>query len=87
MQSSRKFSLITSHVASATANEQVQQFCKHTGHRVLVHHSKDGRVMLRVGSERWSSPAFGSASELIGYVAAINVGFTAQELTPKAGVQ
>ena len=80
MQPSHKFNLITQHVSNATASEHVQQFCKLTGHRVLVHHSKDGRIMLRVGSERWSSPCFGSASELIGYVAAINVGFTALEL-------
>jgi hypothetical protein len=80
MQASKKFNLITAHVSTATANEHIQQFCKLTGHRVLVHHSKDGRILLRVGSDRWSSPSFGSASELIGFCAAINVGFTALEL-------
>lgn len=80
MRSSQKYNLVTTHVSAATSNEHVQELCKLTGHRVLVHHSKDGRIMLRVGSERWSSPLFGSASELIGYCCAMLVGFTAREL-------
>jgi hypothetical protein len=80
VQATAKFNRVTAHVSTATANEHVQDFCKMTGHRVLVHHNKDGRITLRVGSDRWSSPCFGSASELIGYVVAMLSGFTAREL-------
>jgi hypothetical protein len=87
MEATRNFSRITTHISTATASEHVQSFCKVTGHKVLIHHNQDGRIMLRVSDGRWSSPCFGSASELIGYCAAMLSGFTAQDLSSKAGAQ
>ena len=60
------FSCISRMFVTATRHPVIMEFCSATGHKIVLHRAERG-WLLRIGSERWSTPAFGSVSELVDY--------------------
>jgi hypothetical protein len=71
---------VTQLIVMSNTNPTVRQFCKATGHRVLLHHNGDGRILLRVGSGNYASPAFGAVCELTAFCASLLAGIIARSI-------
>ena len=73
------FTSISQFYCVSTQHPDVQFFCQQTGHKLILVRAPRG-WLLRFGSGKWSSPNFGSITEVTAYCRGFNAGFVGRSL-------